>query len=236
VLIVEDDEALQMDYARALRDTCYRVVAARNLRDARRALRNTRPAAIVLDILLRGEDSWRWLGELKSAAPTRAIPVIVASVANDAGKGLSLGASACLDKPVGAPELIARLNEFTGRRVLVIDDDASMRYTIKRILERHYVVVEAGTGRDGLLAAATMTPSLVVLDLGLPDIDGEQVLARLRGDPLTARLPVLVATSRTLSDAEREALPAHDVMSKHDLTDRLLSLAASAVQREWRRL
>jgi len=231
VLVVEDDEAAQMYYSKILRDTCYEIFPARNLRDARRIMQTVRPAAIVLDIVLRGEDSWRWLGELKTAPATRTIPIVVISTVTDAGKGYMLGADACVDKPVDRAELIARLDEFTRRRVLVVEDEAPLRYTMKRILEGHYVVMEAANGQEGLQAAATLAPSLVVLDLGLPDIRGEDVLARLRANPATAGLPVLIATSRIVSAAEREALgvSAAAVMSKDDLNEQLLAAVAGAI-------
>jgi CheY-like chemotaxis protein len=231
VLVVEDDEAAQMYYSKILRDTCYEIFPARNLRDARRIMQTVRPAAIVLDIVLRGEDSWRWLGELKTAPATRAIPIVVISTVTDAGKGYMLGADACVDKPVERAELIARLDEFTRRRILVVEDEAPLRYTMKRILEGQYVVMEAANGQEGLQAAATLAPSLVVLDLGLPDIRGEDVLARLRANPATAGLPVLIATSRIVSAAEREALgvSAAAVMSKDDLNEQLLAAVAGAI-------
>ena len=206
MLVVEDDEAAQMYYAKILRGTCYEIFPARNLRDARRIMQTVRPAAIVLDIVLRGEDSWRWLGELKTEPATRTIPIVVISTVTDAGKGYMLGADACVDKPVDRAELIARLDEFTRRRVLVVEDEAPLRYTMKRILENHYVVMEAVNGQQGLQAAATLAPSLIVLDLGLPDISGEEVLAQLRANSATAGLPVLIATSRTLTSDERAAM------------------------------
>jgi len=231
VLVVEDDEAALMYYAKILRDTSYQVFPARNLRDARRLMQSLRPAAIMLDIVLRGEDSWRWLGELKTAPATRAIPVVVISTVTDAGKGYMLGADACVDKPVDRAELIAKLDQFTRRRILIVEDEAPLRYSMKRILEKHYVVIEAVNGQQGLLAAATLEPVLVVLDLGLPDINGEQVLVQLRGDPRTAQLPVLIATSRTLSPAEIAPLhgQAASIMSKSDLNEHLLTAVAGAM-------
>jgi signal transduction histidine kinase/DNA-binding response OmpR family regulator len=231
VLVVEDDEVALMYYAKILRDTSYEVFPARNLRDARRLMQSLRPAAIMLDIVLRGEDTWRWLGQLKTAPATRAIPVVVISTVTDAGKGYMLGADACVDKPVDRDELIAKLDQFTRRRILIVEDEAPLRYSMKRILEKHYVVIEAVNGQQGLLAAATLEPALVVLDLGLPDINGEQVLVQLRGDPRTAQLPVLIATSRTLSPAE--TAPLHNqsasIMSKSDLNEHLLRAVAGAM-------
>jgi CheY-like chemotaxis protein len=102
---------------------------------------------------------------------------------------------------------------------------------MKRILEGLYVVMEATNGKEGLQAAATLAPSLVVLDLGLPDMKGEEVLAQLRGNPATAGVPVLIATSRTLSNSECKLLQsqAGGILFKEDLNDRLLEAAAGAI-------
>jgi signal transduction histidine kinase/CheY-like chemotaxis protein len=231
VLVVEDDEAALMYYSKILRDTNYQAVPARSLREGRRMLRSLRPAAIVLDVVFRGEESWQWMGELKVDPATKAIPVIVVSTVNDERKGLMLGANACLDKPVERSVLLQKLDEFTRNRVLLIEDEASLRYTMKRLLEASFIVVEAVNGHDGLLAAAMLSPRAVVLDLGLPDIAGEEVLARLRGDPATASLPVLVATSRTLSASEAGRLQDQTarVMSKDDLNDRLLGAVSATI-------
>jgi DNA-binding response OmpR family regulator len=186
----------------------------------------------VLDIVLRGEDSWRWLGELKTRASTRNIPIIVISTVTDAGKGYMLGAQACIDKPVERAELLQRLDEFTARRVLLVEDEAPLRYSMKRILEDQYVVIEAANGTDGLRAATTMAPVLVVLDLGLPDIKGEEVLSELRKNPATGELPVLIATSRILSSAEHELLRLEGgaVLSKDQLMERLAGAVADIMK------
>ncbi|MDB5807884.1 MAG: histidine kinase [Betaproteobacteria bacterium] len=231
LLVVDDDEVDQMFYAKVLRETCYEVFPARTLREARRMLQNLRPAAIILDIIFRGEDSWHWLGELKKDATTRGIPVIMISNVTDARKAELLGADASLDKPVERAVLLEKLNEVTRRRILVVEDEASLRYTIKRILERDYYVMEAANGCEALHAAATLAPSLVVLDLGLPDIDGREVLNQLRQNPATASLPVLIATSGSLTDEELGVLTlqAGSLMSKYNLNDRLLEAVAGAM-------
>jgi len=70
-----------------------------------------------------------------------------------------------------------------------------------------------------------------VLDLGLPDISGEEVLAQLRANSATAGLPVLIATSRTLTSDERAALgvPAEAVMTKSHLNEELLAAVAGTI-------
>ena len=89
--------------------------------------------------------------------------------------------------------------------VLVIEDEAQMRRLLRVILERHgYAVFEAATGDEGIGEAARRNPNVVLLDLGLPDMDGLQVLKRLRE---WSEVPVLVLSVR---DREEEKITALD--------------------------
>lgn len=87
--------------------------------------------------------------------------------------------------------------------ILVVDDEAPIRRAVKHALESDGVrVIEAATARDGVDRAAAERPDLLVLDLGLPDADGREVLTAVRGWSAT---PVLVLSARH-SDAEKVAL------------------------------
>jgi signal transduction histidine kinase/DNA-binding response OmpR family regulator len=221
VLVVEDDLETQMYYAKVLRNTPYQLVPARNLHQAHEAVSRQRPAAIVLDILLRGEESWTWLSQLKNASETGSIPIIVATIEEDERKAVALGADVYLRKPVDRATLLGHLDRLTSSRVLVIDDDAAVRYAIRKFLEpMPYCVVEAGEGGEGLRAARDLQPRAILLDLQLPDMSGEDVLQRLKSEPSTEAIPVVVMTSRLLSAAERDALgqSAQDVLAKEDLS------------------
>jgi signal transduction histidine kinase/DNA-binding response OmpR family regulator len=225
VLVVEDDENTQLVYEKTLRDTSYQIVAARTLRQANDALSNAPPAAIILDLVLRGEQAWQWLSELKRNPATRDIPVIVVSTTEDRRKAYALGAEAYLVKPVAPEALLAQLDAFTKSRVLLIDDDAAWRYTMRKMLHTsRHSVIEAADGGSGLSSAASAHPQVIVLDLGLPDISGEEVLQRLSDDPATRDIPVVVATSRDLTPGEHATLAAHAnaVLNKRDWESELV--------------
>jgi two-component system, response regulator len=86
------------------------------------------------------------------------------------------------------------------RRILLVEDDRNHRWVMKRILETSFgdevIVEEAENGACGLERATQRpTPDLILLDLGLPDMDGLEVLRRLRADPRTKALPIVVLTS-----------------------------------------
>ena len=81
--------------------------------------------------------------------------------------------------------------------ILVIEDEADLREVFAYNLRREgFEVAESGSGLEGLEKARRGSPGLVLLDLMLPDLDGLEVCRRLRKDPLTAALPVIMVTAR----------------------------------------
>jgi signal transduction histidine kinase/CheY-like chemotaxis protein len=241
VLVVEDAAEDLLVYDRVFSRSPYQPVFARSVRDARQALRQlwAKPAAVVLDVMLRDEDTWRFLSELKTSDDTASIPVVVISTVDDTRKGLALGADVYAVKPIDGTWLLATLGrlvhgESTGT-VLIIDDDRAARYVMRRHLEDDgWVVAEAEDGAAGLRMAGELAPSAIVLDLVMPDLGGHDVLARLRHDPLTRDVPVVVSTSKALADAEITALTTQSValLSKDLLSLQDASRHVAAALRE----
>jgi signal transduction histidine kinase/DNA-binding response OmpR family regulator len=231
VLVLDDDAETRLIYEKHLRDSRYQPLSARSLREARELMRQTRPQAILLDIMLRGEDTWRWLSELKSASATANIPVIVVTSIDDERKGLALGADAYCLKPLERTALLEKLDSLTGRRILVIDDDPAARYLMQKLLaDPHTTVLEAADGRSGLIAARRARPSMIFLDLGLPDFSGEEILEALKNDADLQNVPVAIVTASKLTLAERTRLGrrAEAVLQKSDLSsERARAILAS---------
>jgi signal transduction histidine kinase/CheY-like chemotaxis protein len=207
VMFVEDDIETLALYEKYLHHSNFRALPARNLSEARYGLR-FRPKAIVLDILLAGEDSWPFLAELKRDLSTRNIPILILTAVEDQHKANALGADAFSLKPVGREVLLRRLSELTtSRSILVIDDDEATRYVLSRALgDLNCSVIEAGTGTDGLRTAQERQPDLIFLDLNLPEMGGVEVLQRLKENPATAALPVIIYTSRPLDETLTQEL------------------------------
>jgi CheY-like chemotaxis protein len=195
-------------------------------------MKRTRPQAILLDIVLRGEDTWRWLGELKSNPATAKIPIIVITSIDDERKGMALGADAYCLKPLDRAALLEKLDALTGRRILIIDDDPAARYLMQKLLaDTNTTVLEAADGRSGLIAARRSRPSLIFLDLGLPDFSGEEVLDALKRDADLRDVPVAIVTASKLSNDERIRLGrrAEAVVQKSDLSsERTRAILASS--------
>jgi two-component system KDP operon response regulator KdpE len=116
--------------------------------------------------------------------------------------------------------------------VLVVDDEPQIRRALRTSLEAHgYDVVAVGTGEEGVLAAADQRPDLVLLDLGLPDIDGTEVIRRVRG---FSEVPVIVLSVRENQSDKVAALDAgaDDYVTKPFGMDELLARMRAALRHQ----
>jgi putative two-component system response regulator len=100
-----------------------------------------------------------------------------------------------------APDLTALRRAASDALVLVVDDDPDVRGFVSSLLRRDgYQVIAVADGEAGALAVAEHAPDLVLLDVGLPRVDGYEVTRQLRRDPRTATLPIVLVTGRTSSE------------------------------------
>lgn len=211
VLAVENNPEAMFIYEKYLKDTAFQIVPARNLKEARGVLRELRPVAVILDVLLDGEHSWGLLQDLKHSPSTANIPVFVVTVVENREKALALGADAFASKPVNREWLLQQLESVArtdkATQVLIIDDDEVSRYLVKSLLGTvDCRIVEATGGTDGLRKVNERKPEMVILDLAMPDLSGFDVLSRIKSNPQTASVPVIVYTSRILGEREQEKL------------------------------
>ncbi len=243
VLVVEDDPATSALYDKYLKGTGFQVITARSVREARHVLSQIKPIAVILDILINSGDSWSFLSDLKSDADTMNIPVFVASVLDDTGKGYALGADDFVTKPVDRQWLLTKCREVvklnTRARVLVIDDEEVARYIMRGLLaDTKFEMLEAADGASGIRMAAEMQPDLIFLDLVMPGMNGFEVLKQLKDHPTTADIPVVIVSSKQLDESERHILMerAVSVVSKGVVTrDIILSQLRRAVDAAFRR-
>jgi two-component system KDP operon response regulator KdpE len=116
-------------------------------------------------------------------------------------------------------------------RVLVVDDEPQIRRALRTSLEAHgYEVAAVGTGEEGVLGAAEQAPDLVLLDLGLPDLDGTEVIRRIR---TFSEVPVIVLSVREGQSDKVAALDvgADDYVTKPFAMGELLARARAALRR-----
>ena len=226
LLVVEDACDAQFLYQKLLKSSAFQVYPAASVRQAEAALAEIDPAAIVLDVVLGGEEAWEFLAHLKRDQRTRAIPVVIVSSLAQRDKGLALGADAYLMKPIERRVFVDTLTGLLARqrppiRVLTIDDEEISRFLIRQCLPiPAFEVSEAESSEEGVRRARAESPDVIVLDLVMPGENGRETLRRLRADPGTRAIPVVIATTAPLEDRDTHTLleDAVAVMSKADLS------------------
>ena len=212
VVVVEDDRR-SFDLLRVYLEAAgARVVSARDGREGLDTVRRLSPAGVILDILLPGIDGWEVLAQLKADPGTAAIPVIVVSMLDERGRGFALGAAEYLVKPVGKEQLLAALYRAAAmpertHTVVAIDDDPLAIELVRASLEPEgWTVLGAATGQEGLALIRERQPSAVLLDLLMPGMDGFEVVEALRADPDTKSVPVVILTSKSMTQQDKERL------------------------------
>ena len=242
LLVVEDDPTFAAMLAELAKEAGFDAVVTESGRMALALAKERQPAAITLDIGLPDMAGWVVLDVLKHDLATRHIPVNVISGADDDGRGRRMGAIHTLSKPADVAELrsmftaVADFLKPGPRHVLVAEDDASQRQVVKHMIESDDIAITCvGTGQQ-VLAELTgpTTYDCLVLDLGLPDIDGIDLIERIKGQLQEKSLPVIVHTGRELTAAETqrlEALASAIVLKNAKSPERLLDETALFLHR-----
>ncbi|RRS04821.1 response regulator [Aquabacterium soli] len=214
-LIIEDDDRAATMMRLQLESLGFQTRRALSAEDALVLSEHFVPELITLDIRLPGMDGWEFLQRMKAIPRWAQVPVVVVSVEGDGRMlGYSMGVSLVLQKPLTMEDLKRGLEHLGMARntprhttVLVIDDDAQ---SVERVAEplNHLgcVVLRAYGGSEGISLARRFNPDLIVLDLEMPEVSGFEVVDALKGDPASARIPVMVVTGRDLTLRDRQRL------------------------------
>jgi CheY-like chemotaxis protein len=213
VLIIEDDPTFARILLGLARDRGFKGLMARSGSEGLGLARQFVPDAITLDIGLPDVDGWALLDQLKKDPATKTIPVHVISGEEQWQKALDSGAFAHLKKPASEDALTAAFDNLLGfadaktRSVLVVEDDVTQLSAMASLIESGEVTVTAvSSGAQALAALDEGVFDCVVVDLGLPDIDGTALIEQIKAHPAHARVPVIVYTGRELTEQEDAAL------------------------------
>ncbi|WP_217911168.1 HAMP domain-containing protein [Myxococcus sp. AM011] len=191
----------------------FKVIVSTEVEGALDAVRNARPVAVAVDLDLPEMAGWVVLDRLKHDAGTRALPVYTVSDADHRERSLNLGAIGHLRAaadPEAAASALASLRDFVereGRGLLIVEDDPVHRQTLLELLGSEDVqTVAVGTAADALAALAERRFDCMVLDLGLPDLPGTELIRRVREAHGASGPPIIVYTGRELSRAQETEL------------------------------
>lgn len=241
MLIIEDDNEFAAILAGFFRKNGYESVIASDGESGIKYVIEEKPTAVILDIGLPGIDGWTVLNELKNNPDTRHIPVHIMSAYDNIREGLQKGAVGYLTKPISTKEIGAALDKIEAvlesevKELLVVEDDSELRETILKLMGTNDINTTAiGTGKEALELLALRKFDCMILDLGLPDISGFDLLEKITETFSAEKTPIIIYTGRDLTKEEAEKLERYSssiVLKSAVSLDRLLDETALFMHR-----
>jgi CheY-like chemotaxis protein len=214
VLVVEDENTARELLVSYLEPHGYRTATAASYDEAVRKAVELKPDIITLDLIMPGQTGWKALQKFRSLEQTVDIPVIVVSVLEEQKSALTLGATEYLTKPVAKDRFLQVLRRHlktdgvgSAPRVLVVDDDVDTLHLMREVLDSAgYSPVLAQNGEEALQRLIEQPVAAAVLDLIMPGMSGFELIDRMRTDPATKDIPVLVLTGKDLTAEDSASL------------------------------
>jgi CheY-like chemotaxis protein len=240
LLLIEDDRVfaeLLMDVVHARH---FKVIVARTGEEGLRVARERRPIGIVLDVRLPDISGWTVMEHLRHDPRTRAIPVHFISGVDAPERALALGAVGYLTKPATRAELISVVQALQRPRaggsgkILLVEDDLIESESLMSVLEREGLdATLVKSGEAALSELGKQRFGCMILDLGLPDMDGLGLLEALHARPELESPPVVVHTARSLTKEEMRRIETYAkaiVLKDGSSKERLLEEARQFVR------
>lgn len=225
VLVVDDDASARDLIQRYLLREGFQAHTAATGQEALRLARELHPSVITLDVLMPGMDGLAVLQALKADPELASIPVVMVSTMSDRSLGAALGAADYLSKPIAKEKLLAVMGRYwhatPPSRVLIVDDDESSKLLVKTVFERGgWRTASASDGAEALAAVEKEEPTLILLDLMMPIMDGFEFTTTLRRNPRYAKIPIIVLTAKDVTAEDRARLDGSvkRVLSKGSIT------------------
>ncbi|HMB90625.1 MAG TPA: response regulator, partial [Rhodothermales bacterium] len=213
LMIVEDDMAFAGILLDLAREKGFKGLVTDHAETALKLARKYKPSAITLDVQLPGMHGLALLDRLKHDPELRHIPAYIISVVDRLPRRQRNGVVRQLKKPItreSVLESFGRIKNFAERAVkklLVVEDNDAQRRSIAELIGGDDVdLTSVGSGEDALAALSTGEFDCAVLDLGLPDMAGIDLIQQVRDNPELEELPIVVYTARDLNEEDAAAL------------------------------
>ncbi|HTY37145.1 MAG TPA: response regulator [Bacteroidota bacterium] len=194
-----------------------------------------KPAIITLDIMMPKKDGWQVLRELKANPQTRDIPVLIHSIVDNKPLALSLGAVDVMTKPTDPKRLLSLVKKHyqSGDQfILLVDDNLDFALACKDLLKRDGLEVKIATrGEEALKMLQDLIPSLILLDLVMPGMDGARVVRELQQKERWKNIPIIILTGKSLTAQDHEELDPYvaDYLMKDTFTTAAISSAIKRI-------
>ena len=241
MLIVEEDNTSSETLENFFQKNGYLTLIASDGETGIKNIMEHKPAGVILSLELPGINGWAVLSELKNNPSTRHIPVYMMSATDNKRKCLQKGAVGHLTKPIDNNTLTKVLKKIDSilandvKKLLIVEDDNDLRNTIIKLMKTKDINVHAvGTGKEALASLKEQKFDCIILDLGLPDIPGFELLDIINLEPKLKKIPVIIYTGRELTVEEAQKLEQYSasiVMKSVDSFERLLDETALFMHR-----
>ncbi|MCC6071496.1 response regulator [Massilia sp. GCM10020059] len=213
VLVIEDDPAFARILYQLAHDMDYRCMVALTAEQGLRLATEQSPDAILLDMRLPDRSGLSVLQTLKERPETRHIPVHVVSSQDNGGEALHLGAIGYALKPTTREQLeqvFRKLEDkFTQKikRILLVEDDERQRESVVSLIADDDVHIDAvGSGQEAMALLRSEIFDCMIIDLKLPDMQGNELLEQMSREDICSFPPVIVYTGRNLTRTEEADL------------------------------
>ncbi|HSB31107.1 MAG TPA: response regulator [Candidatus Sulfobium mesophilum] len=206
-----DDNPEAVEIIRKYLGKDYHVVGLVSSENVVEKVKEIKPLAITLDIMMPVKDGWQVLRELKSTPETQDIPVIILSIIDEKQLGFSLGAAEYIVKPIEKDILLRKLKNLEKmakiNRILIVDNERDAVKLIGTMLtEAGYEVMEAYTSEEAVDAMRGSKPDLIVLNLTMPEVSGVDVIEHMKADDEIRNIPLIIVTQRELTERQMSEL------------------------------
>jgi CheY-like chemotaxis protein/signal transduction histidine kinase/CHASE3 domain sensor protein len=213
ILIIEDDEKFSKILLDFIHDRRYKGVIATQGNAAISYARHYKPDAILLDMKLPGMDGTEILKQLKSNPDLRHIPVQIISAYDQKKEGLELGAFDYIMKPVSTQDLqssfekIERFSNKKLKKLLIVEDNEQQNNAIRELISGSDVKCSSAyNGEEAFTMLHEGSFDCIIVDLGLPDMTGFELLEKIKSDSNINQIPIIVYTGRDLKKEESNLL------------------------------
>ena len=239
ILVADNDPAVKERIEPFLSHAGYEVVIAASAQEALRKAVQLQPLAVLIDTQLPPNGGSGLVYDLRRESKTKDIPIVLTSKVNKESLPFDIGQADFLTKPIDRQQLLQMMVKFDlladGKRgkktpssILIVDDDPQNIRLVKAMLKPFNMeVMVADGGKAGLELALKKKPDLIILDLMMPDVDGFEVVSKLREDPAGSQIPILIYTAKNITSEDRERLQGNiqTIIQKGDFgKDRFLEM------------